>query len=280
MPRRKQGDRSTAKRVRALSRGLALLEFLNTRNPATVAEAARAIRMARTTTFRMLETLVDDGFLQRLDPDGSYRLTSRVRGLADGFGEDSWIAEVARPHIAALGRRLLWPVAIVTLDGGAVLVRETTDHDSPLVFQRATAGFRVPILASAAGRLLLAHAGDAGRDALLPMAIADIASPHGDGYWRRLLEDVRKAGYAVISRPDAREGSLAVGVEGPDGEIRAAITVRWFESALSRAAAIERLAPELRMTADAIRDLLASSRPTGDASDTRSERAGQLADAR
>lgn len=280
MPRRKQGDRSTAKRVRALSRGLALLEFLNARNPATVAEAARAIRMARTTTFRMLETLVDDGYLQRLDPDGSYRLTSRVRGLADGFGEDSWIAEVARPHIAALGRKLLWPVAIVTLDGGAVLVRETTDHDSPLVFQRATAGFRVPILASAAGRVLLAQAGETARDALLPMAIADIASPHGEGYWRRLLEDVRKAGYAVISRPDAREGSLAVGVAGPGGDIRAAITVRWFEAALSRAAAIEKLAPDLRGAAEAISTDLASRAAVVEPSAGRTIAGGQMADAR
>jgi IclR family mhp operon transcriptional activator len=253
MPRRPVGALSVAKRVRAFSRGLQVLEFLNARNPASVAEVARAVRMARTTAFRLLETLYDDGYVDRLEPDGRYRLTSKVRGLAGGFDDDAWITEVARPVMRRLGRTMQWPVAIATLAGGAVMVRESTDHDTHLVFDRTSAGFRVPVLGSASGRVILSHFTEPARDAALAMAMeTESASGLDRSYWLRLLADVRKAGYAVYSRPGAREGSVAAPIFAADGIVRAAISTRYFEAVLTRAQAIETLMPAIRAAADEI----------------------------
>lgn len=253
MPRRPIGALSVAKRVRAFSRGLQVLEFLNARNPASVAEVARAVRMARTTAFRLLETLYDDGYVDRLEPDGRYRLTSKVRGLAGGFDDDAWIAEVARPVMRRLGKAMQWPVAAATLAGGLVMVRESTDHDTHMVFDRTSAGFRVPVLGSASGRVILAFLAEPAREAALAMALESEATQGLDRtYWLRLLADIRKAGYAVYSRPGAREGSVAAPVFAADGTVRAALSTRYFEAVLTRAQAVETLMPAIRAAADEI----------------------------
>jgi IclR family mhp operon transcriptional activator len=152
-----------------------------------------------------------------------------------------------------LGKAMQWPIAVATLSGGAVMVRESTDFDTHLVFDRTSAGFRVPVLGSASGRVILAHLAEPARDAALAMAIeAESAAGLDRGYWLRLLGDVRKAGYAVFSRPGAREGSVAAPVFGPDGAVRAALSTRYFEAVLSRAQAIETLRPAITAAADEI----------------------------
>ena len=73
--------------IRALVRGLDALTTLNQRNGATVSEIAQQIRLPRTTTYRILETLTHAGYVYRDPADDRYRLTIMVHRLADGFGE-------------------------------------------------------------------------------------------------------------------------------------------------------------------------------------------------
>jgi IclR family transcriptional regulator, mhp operon transcriptional activator len=64
-------------------------------------------------------------------------------------------------------REIVWPIAIATLSGTTMLVRETTDHSSPVAVERYSAGFRVPLLTSATGRAYLAHCPATQRDTLI-----------------------------------------------------------------------------------------------------------------
>ncbi len=118
--------------IRALIRGLDALAVLNLCDGATVSEVAHFIKLPRTTTYRILETLSHAGFVYRDVNDDRYRLTIMVRGLSDGFDDEAWVTEIARPFIAELGREVVWPVGIASLSGTSMLVRENTDHNSPL----------------------------------------------------------------------------------------------------------------------------------------------------
>ena len=82
--------------IRALIRGLDALTVLNLRNGATVSEVAQEIRLPRTTTYRILETLSHAGFVYRDATDDRYRLTIMVRGLSDGYDDEAWITQIAR----------------------------------------------------------------------------------------------------------------------------------------------------------------------------------------
>ena len=135
--------------IRSLMRGLDALTVLNLRDGATVSEVVQEIRLPRTTVYRILETLCDAGFVYRDGTDDRYRLTIMVRGLSDGFDDEAWVTQIAKPFIYDLCKEIVWPVAIATLSGTSMLVRETTDHSSPLAVARYSAGFRVPLLTSA-----------------------------------------------------------------------------------------------------------------------------------
>src|SRR5512145_1262981 len=153
--------------IRALIRGLDALTLLNLRNGATVSEVAGEIRLPRTTTYRILETLCHAGYVFRDPSDDRYRLTIMVRGLSDGFDDEAWVTQIAKPYIYELCRDIVWPVAIATLSGTSMMVRETTDHRSPLAVERYSAGFRVPLMTTASGRAYLAHCPMQQRESLL-----------------------------------------------------------------------------------------------------------------
>jgi DNA-binding IclR family transcriptional regulator len=73
-----------------------------------------------------------------------------VHRLADGFDDDAWVTQIARPCIDELGKEVMWPVAFASLSGTQMLVRETTDHRSPLAIERFSPGVRLPLLTTAA----------------------------------------------------------------------------------------------------------------------------------
>ena len=109
-------------------RGLDALTVLNARDGASVSEVAREIRLPRTTVYRILETFCNAGFVFRDADDDRYRLTIRVRALSEGFDDQAWVTQIAKPVIRDLSREIVWPVAIATLAGTSMLVRESSDH--------------------------------------------------------------------------------------------------------------------------------------------------------
>src|SRR5271170_5573994 len=153
--------------IRALMRGLDALTVLNLRDGATVSEVAQEIRLPRTTVYRILETLCNAGFVFRDAADDRYRLTIQVRGLSGGFDDEAWVTQIAKPFIDDLCREIVWPISIATLSGTTMMVRETTDHSSPLAVERYSAGSRAPLLTSASGRAYLAFCPSSEREALV-----------------------------------------------------------------------------------------------------------------
>ena len=128
--------------MRALERGLHLLEALGRLRSASVVELARATGLPRPTIYRLLETLQEAGLVARNEAE-LYRLTQRVRALSDGYDEEEWISGVARPVLEALGQEIAWPVSLFTFDAGRMLVRETTHHRSALSVDHGMVGQRL-----------------------------------------------------------------------------------------------------------------------------------------
>ncbi|MCS6948123.1 MAG: helix-turn-helix domain-containing protein [Steroidobacteraceae bacterium] len=248
--------------IRALIRGLDALTVLNLRNGATVSEVAQEIKLPRTTTYRILETLSHAGYVYRDSNDDRYRLTIMVRGLSDGFDDEAWVTQIARPYIYELGKEIVWPVAIASLSGTTMMVRESTDHRSPLAVERYSAGFRVPILTSASGRVYLAFSPQSQRDSLLDILAR--SNKDEDKLARnraevnKMLAETRLQGYATATRPRrvSDELSMAVPIMVED-RVLAAVSIRVSSTAVPLKLAIERFLPKLRETAQKIRQTFA-----------------------
>ena len=244
--------------IRALIRGLDALTVLNLRNGATVSEVAQEIKLPRTTTYRILETLSHAGYVYRDSNDDRYRLTIMVRGLSDGFDDEAWVTAIARPYINELGKEVVWPVAVASLSGTSMMVRESTDHRSPLAVERFSAGFRVPILTTAAGRVYLAFTQAQQRESLLEILGRSLREEDKLAKSRpevqKILNEVRAQGYASAVRPRRVSDEISLSVPIMIEErVLACVTVRFSGSAVPLKMAVERFLPKLRETAQKIR---------------------------
>jgi IclR family transcriptional regulator, mhp operon transcriptional activator len=246
--------------IRALMRGLDALTVLNLRDGATVSEVAQEIRLPRTTVYRILETLCNAGFVFRDAADDRYRLTILVRGLSDGFDDEAWVTQIAKPFIYDLCREIVWPVSIATLSGTTMLVRESTDHSSPVATERYSAGIRAPLLTTASGRVYLANSPAAQRDTLIEILAR--SNKEDDKLARartdllRMLADIKAAGYATVTRTRRlmEEISLSVPLLLHD-RVLASLTVRFAASAVPLKSGLERFLPKLRQCAAKISTL-------------------------
>jgi IclR family mhp operon transcriptional activator len=246
--------------IRALMRGLDALTVLNLRDGATVSEVAQEIRLPRTTVYRILETLCNAGFAFRDAADDRYRLTILVRALSDGFDDEAWVTQIAKPFIHELCREIVWPVSIATLSGTTMLVRESTDHSSPLAIERYSAGFRAPLLTTAGGRVYLAHSPASQRETLIEILAR--SNKEEDRLARarvelqRGLAEIKALGYATATRTRRamEEISLSVPVQ-LDDRVLASLTVRFAASAVPLKGGLERFLPKLRQCAARISTL-------------------------
>lgn len=242
--------------VQAFDRGLDVLVYLNTHDGASIGEVAGATGINRGIVYRLLETLRKKNYVTKSSDSPKYWLTNAVRNLADGFNDEEWIDTIAKPAINSLGKDLVWPISLSTLSGNAMLVRVSSDFSSPLVLNRFSRGFRFPIVRSAAGLVYLAFSSDQQRAALIevqrrvsddPDDLSLLRSPT----LRSRLNKVRTEGYASVRGQLNNTSAFAVPVKFED-IMFGALSLRYFQSALSPAAAANQFREPLTVCADAI----------------------------
>jgi IclR family mhp operon transcriptional activator len=180
--------------------------------------------------------------------------------LSDGFDDEAWVTQIAKPFINDLCREIVWPVSIATLSGTAMLVRESTDHSSPLAIERYSAGFRAPLLTTAAGRVYLANSPAPQREALIEILARSNKEEDKPARARadlqRMLGDIRAAGFATATRTRRlmEEVNISVPVLLRD-RVLASLTVRFAASAVPLKTGLERFLPKLHQCAARISTL-------------------------
>lgn len=248
------------KPVRGLARGLAVLEALNRSQGgfAGVTELARQCGMHRTTVKRLLETLVESGYVRYESDSGHYWLTDAVRQLSDGRIEVPWVAQVAVPLMHKSVTELVWPCDLATPEAGFMAIRASTHGLSTLSQHRAMVGQRLPMLVTAAGRAYLAACPLTERKAHLSILQAR-ADAWGElsrdrGYVDRVVRQTRTRGYGLNQGEWMREPDFAaVAVTVKAGErLLGAINLVFPKSAMSLAELDRRFLPALRRLAAAM----------------------------
>ena len=249
--------RESTRPIRALNRGLEVLTHLNRLERAAINTLANAVDLPRTTTYRILETLRLAGYVERDPHDDCYRPTVMVRALSDGFDDEAMVAHIAKPHLATLCSQIVWPMAIATPSGAAMMIRETTDRQSPLALEQYGAGIRVPMLTSAVGRAYLAFCSTPQREALLELlsrsSLPEDRLARSRSEVERLLNETRTQGYGMSQRARrvSEEVSLAIPVRGKD-RILATLMVRYSATAVPLRTAIDTFLPKMRDVATLI----------------------------
>ena len=259
--------RESTRPIRALNRGLEVLTELNRLERAAINTLANAVGLPRTTTYRILETLRLGGYVERAAHDACYRPTIMVRALSEGFDDEAMLAHIAKPHLAALCTAIVWPIAIATPAGSVMMIRETTDMQSPLALEQYGAGIRVPMLTSAAGRAYLAFCSTPQREALLELlsrsSLPEDRLVRSRVEVERILNETRTQGFGMASRARrvSEETSLAIPVRVED-RVLATISVRYAATAVPMRTAVDVFLPKMRdVVAKIEQEFIASEAP-------------------
>lgn len=172
------------------------------------------------TTLRLVRELVAWGGLER-QADGSYRLGTRLWVLGGQVPCQRRLAEAAQPYLRGLRTATGRAVALTSLDGNRLLV---VDELGAAVSR----GSHLPLHATAAGKLFLAH----GPDALRQQVLSDLVrvTPYtvtAPGLLHRQFADIR-GGSLAIAKEERRLGEVEIAAPvGPtsDGGPAAALSV-------------------------------------------------------
>ena len=142
--------------LKSLKRGLRAMTLINRAGSVTISELSRALDLPRTTAERVLMTLLAEGFCDRDSVTKRYFLTTRVRALSHGFGEDGWITHVATPMLFKVTAEIGWPLCIATPVGEYMSLRLTTDPATSLHLHRRHIGSEIGMAHSSSGVIHLA----------------------------------------------------------------------------------------------------------------------------
>lgn len=252
--------------IRSISRGLAVLQAVNRGRSVTMMQISRFSDIPYPTAFRIVQTLIEEGMIEREPARKRYRPTALVRTLAQGYCDEDNLVAAARPHIVALCQRVAWPVSIATRVGSVMMVRDSTHKLTSLTLNNYAPGFTLPLIECSTGKAYLAYCSEEERESI----VAGLRTLEGPAdrmavmmlHDQTMLRDIRARGYATQARNaytsnPGKTSSIAVPLFR-NGELAGAMALIFFAAAMPMARAEALFVDELRRTAEAISADLAS----------------------
>ncbi|MDB5697302.1 MAG: hypothetical protein JWN69_106 [Alphaproteobacteria bacterium] len=183
--------------VRALDRGLRLIEALGDSGWSSPASLAAVTGIDRGTIYRLLATLLRCRYIVRRDEDGSYALSGKLKEIASAIRADDRWAEIVSPLLAELVERIFWPSDFAILEAGRLKIVASSHHLTSMTFSRGLVGKHRPILRSALGKAVLSRMlPDELATALSAIRSAEPETWDEDSSVERAIAETRAAGYA------------------------------------------------------------------------------------
>jgi len=230
-------DAASGSAHRGTLRALSVLKAVSEEGGHNVSRLARLTGISRQALYRILSALNDAGYLDR-DPNGEgYILTPLVTSLSTGFREQAWVTGIVAPILGELQRTVVWPIDLATSVGDAMYLRVTTRRESPLVIERRSTGYRLPMLISAVGKAYISYCPDAERALILRTLVRSnapedrIAQDEKAVY--RIIKTTRENGYGYrLSEVETMTGTIAVPLFLED-RVFACVALTFFSKAMT-----------------------------------------------
>ncbi len=220
----------------------------------TLSEIARRSDLPLATAHRLVAELERWGGLSR-EPDGGYQVGRRLWDVGTLARVERDLRDVAAPYLQDVHRTTAETVHLAVRDGrSALYVERVVARSSAQVLSRA--GARLPLHATAVGKVLLAHApADVVRAALTsPQRV----TPHSitePGRLHRELAECRRRGFARTAEemtPGAWSVAVPIRAQAPAAEPEGAVVAALGIVVASPRRDLVRLVPVLEVAARGI----------------------------
>ncbi|HEY5409237.1 MAG TPA: helix-turn-helix domain-containing protein [Caulobacteraceae bacterium] len=199
----------SVKSIRALERGLDVLQALQTGPGAGLKQLHAITGLPKATLLRILRTLGERNLVWQRMADGAYLPSCRSARLRSD--ESSRLVEIASPIMAGLCERVNWPSVLAVRRGAQMEVIETNrprSHVSHLPL--GPVGARISMLLTSTGRAYFSFCSQAEREEILGQVQAEASPEAGlarDAVWvARLVAQTQAQGYGQRDPSIAGEG--------------------------------------------------------------------------
>jgi DNA-binding IclR family transcriptional regulator len=239
-------DRGPAALVQSVDRALAVLEILGVRGEAGVTEIAAELGVHKSTAFRLVAVLEARGFVEQLADRGKYRLGFGIIRLAGATAAQLDLTQEGRRVCEELAVDIGETVNVAILDGDrAVNISQVRGRAT--ISTHNWVGRGTPLHATSSGKVLLTHAPDTVRTAVLSGVLerytaATITDPD---VLERQLEEIGARGWGVtVEELEVGLNALSAPVRDAEGHVVAAVSVSGPSFRLPPAS-LEELAPRV-----------------------------------
>lgn len=219
-----------------VDRTLAILNLFTTDRPSWSASAiAEKLGVARSTTYRYLQTLVSAGYLIEVRGSG-FQLGARVLELAQVARRGFRITDAARPELAGLAARFRQTALLTRRIGDAIVCLDREEPQGEHLRISYEPGTVLPVNAGASALVLLAWLPEPELSRIIDLNPLRKFTPNTvtslEALTQRLAR-IRSVGYDVsLSEVDPELIGIAAPVRGQSGEIVAAVSVVGMQSRL------------------------------------------------
>jgi IclR family mhp operon transcriptional activator len=234
------------KSIRALDRGLEVLECLHKSRSASLHDLYLATGLPKATLTRIIVTLEKRGLLWQRIADGAYMPSHTFQPRPPQINDENFLVETASPVMERLCKKVNWPsiLAVPRLD-----YMEVIETNHPVSYfshiPLGPIGFRINMLRSASGRAYLAFCSESERSTVV-QRLASSSEP-GNFLARRprmfdkLIAETQALGYGrraddfgghfekTRRESDDRRDSIAVPVWVGE-EVVAVINLTWMHT--------------------------------------------------
>ena len=251
--------------IRTVTRCITVLRAINRHGSLNMMAIARATGLSYPTAFRLVQTLIHEGLVEREPARKFYRPTALVQELSVGYRPHNELVTIARPYLEEITRSIGWPVSITSPVGMNMVMRDSTHSETTLTFEHYPPGFTFPLVESASGHLFLALASEETVEKVIHWMGETEAGQESMVHFptRETLGAIRNQGYAIkawgrYNLNPGRTSAIAVPIYRR-GAFDSALTVIFFARAMSQQVAIERYIEPLKQTAQNISNAISSA---------------------
>jgi len=215
-------------KVDAAAKALELLSVFSFREPRlSLADLASRTGIPRATAFRLLSTLEQSGFLDKVH--GAYQLGIKCFVLGNIVAGGLDLRETARPHLAALRESTRETTQIAILDHWQVVYLERMLSPLSVGYMRSRAGAILPAYCTGLGKALLAFRPEAEVAAWAATQKFAALTPRTITSAKRLIKElavIRERGYG-LDQEEREKGvtCIAAPIFNHTGDVVAAISV-------------------------------------------------------
>jgi IclR family KDG regulon transcriptional repressor len=191
--------KSGFKRVPAVDKCIDILELLaRLKKPLGVSEISKALGLNKSTVFNIVYTLDDLGILERAS-DGKFQFGTRLYILGRAAGRTSELISTVHPYLEEINRKTKLSAFMGLRSGLNAVIIDKVDSAFDIKIH-SEVGMRIPLLAGAAGPVLLAQMSDTEVDEILSTNALKQFTPNScvnKKKYKALIKKTRKEGIAV-----------------------------------------------------------------------------------